>query len=105
MAKKPGKGGTVLPPSTGRKKGSKNKFTTLKQAFLDAFIGIGGTEELKTWAKDEKNRAVFYQMVAKLLPKEVDLGERASDSLRDLLDQVKGSTRGLPNRTQGKIRQ
>jgi len=88
----------------GKKKGTKAKFTTLKQAFLDAFEGLGGTKELQRWANDPLNQKDFYQMVAKLLPKEVDLGERASDSLRDLLDQVKGSTRGLPNRTQGKVR-
>ncbi len=56
----------------GRPKGSPNKFTTLKQAFLDAFVKIGGTEALAEWAgKSERNRAVFYQIVTKLFPQEV----------------------------------
>lgn len=53
----------------GRPKGSKNKFTTLKQSFLDAFVGIGGAGELQKWAKD--NQKDFYNMVSKLLPKEI----------------------------------
>lgn len=57
----------------GRPKGIKNKFTNLKQAFLDAFVGVGGSEELMRWARDKRNRALFYQMVAKMLPKSVDV--------------------------------
>ena len=56
----------------GRKKGSKNKFTTLKAAFLDAFNEIGGTSELARWGAIEKNKAQFYQMITKLLPKEIE---------------------------------
>ena len=57
---------------SGRKKGQKNKFTTLKQAFLNAFVNMGGEGELKTWAKD--NPTEFYRLVAKLLPRQVDIG-------------------------------
>lgn len=60
------------PPGPGRPKGSKNKFTTLKQAFLDAFELIGGTPALADWAKkSERNRGIFYQLVTKLFPQEV----------------------------------
>ena len=60
------------PPGPGRPKGSKNKFTSLKQSFLDAFEQTGGTEGLKKWIQENKrNRANFYQMVTRLFPQEV----------------------------------
>ena len=57
----------------GRPKGSLNKFTTLKQSFLDAFEKTGGTRGLVKWTKTkDKNREAFYQMVTKLFPQEVE---------------------------------
>ena len=61
-----------LKAGQGRKKGQKNKFTTLKQAFLDTFEGLGGAEELQRWAQGPLNRKDFYNMVTKLLPKAVE---------------------------------
>jgi hypothetical protein len=59
-------------PGPGRPKGSKDKFTTLKQAFLDAFEKTGGAAGLAAWiARSEHNRAIFYQLVTKLFPQEV----------------------------------
>lgn len=56
----------------GRKAGTPNRFTTLKQSFLDAFEQTGGTTGLSAWiAKSERNRALFYQLVTKLFPQEV----------------------------------
>ena len=56
----------------GRPKGSPNKFTTLKQAFLEAFETTGGTQGLADWIKkSERNRAMFYSLVTKLFPQEV----------------------------------
>ena len=56
----------------GRPKGSPNKFTTLKQAFLDAFEQTGGAAGLVDWIrKSERNRATFYQLVTRLFPQEV----------------------------------
>lgn len=72
MANKPGNNGNVLPKSKGRKKGAKGKFTTLKQAFLNSFEELGGEKALTKWAKGPLNRKDFYQMVTKLLPKEID---------------------------------
>jgi hypothetical protein len=64
--------GGVKPNRNGRPKGALNKFTTLKQAFLDAFEGTGGAEGLITWIKaNPRNRAAFYQLVTKLFPQEV----------------------------------
>lgn len=56
----------------GRKPGSKNKFTTLKAAFIAAFEEIGGSAALARWARE--NQGDFYRLIARLLPKEVDLG-------------------------------
>jgi len=52
-----------------RKKGTKNKFTNLKQSFLDAFEQMGGTEALLEWGT--RNKGKFYQMLAKILPNEI----------------------------------
>jgi len=49
-----------------------NKFTSLKNAFLEAFELIGGTPALAEWAKkSERNRGVFYGLTTKLFPQEV----------------------------------
>jgi len=50
----------------------KNKFTNLKEAFLEAFERTGGTEALAEWALQQKNRMQFYQMITRLLPKQVE---------------------------------
>lgn len=56
----------------GRPLGAKNKFTTLKDAFLEAFKKTGGADALVAWAnKNDHNRALFYQMVTRLFPQEV----------------------------------
>ena len=61
-------------PGPGRPKGSKNKFTDLKNAFLEAFEELNGTEGLVKWAKmNNRNRAQFYQMITKMLPSNVSL--------------------------------
>lgn len=54
-----------------RKKGSKNKFTSLKDSFLKAFEEIENSEEnLLQWAT--KNKRDFYGMVSKMLPAKID---------------------------------
>jgi len=72
MAFKPGDKGNP----NGRPKGSGNKFTNLKQAFLDVFEKIEEeakkNPELKSfyeWStKNDRNRALFYQLISKMLP-------------------------------------
>lgn len=61
----------------GRPPNSPNKFTTLKQAFLNAFVEMGGEAELTSWAK--KNPKDFYQMVKVMLPRQVDVGVTLED--------------------------
>jgi len=61
----------------GRKQGSINKFSKLKDAFLDAFYdedGFGGAKGLKTWLSESKrNEALFVQMITKMLPSNITL--------------------------------
>jgi len=62
------------PGGPGRGKGSKNKFTNIKEQFLAAYEGIGGLDALTIWAKKEKNKTEFYKMLTKLFPREI-IGE------------------------------
>jgi hypothetical protein len=66
------KSGKFGPGNPGRPPGTPNKFTSLKQAFLDAFEIIGGVDALAEWAKkSERNRGIFYGLITKLFPQEV----------------------------------
>ena len=60
----------------GRPKGSKDKFTDLKEEFLKAFYdedGIGGAKGIKELLKNSpRNKMVFLQMITKMLPSNVD---------------------------------
>ena len=64
----------------GRPKGSSDKFTNLKQSFLDVFEKIEeegqkedspvkGLFELAT--KNDRNQMAFYQLISKMLPSNV----------------------------------
>ena len=68
-----GKNGNFTNAGKGRPKGSKNKFTALKDTFLQAFEDIGGVDELANWGKQKENRTAFYQIISKMLPKEIEL--------------------------------
>ena len=59
----------------GRPKGSVNRFTNLRKAFLAAFEAIGGQEALGKWAKQKENRGDFYRMLARMLPPRDTEGE------------------------------
>lgn len=62
---------------SGRKKGSLNRFTQLKDTFLDAFYdkdGFGGLKGLKEWIEESnRNKAIFAQMITKMLPSNITL--------------------------------
>ncbi len=61
--------GNCPSPGPGRPKGSVNKFTNLKNSFLEVYEDIGGTEGLKTWVNENKlNKRLFYQWITRLLP-------------------------------------
>ena len=67
-----------LKPGQGRPKGTMNKFTTLKDAFLKAFEQLGGIDELVKWSGKESNKKHFYSMIAKMLPKTVDVDQKSN---------------------------
>ncbi|HBJ74690.1 MAG TPA: hypothetical protein DDY86_04035 [Syntrophaceae bacterium] len=63
------KGKPFAPGNPGRPKGAVNKFTSLKDSFLDVFKMLGGTQGLYDWAKSSKrNQAMFYAWIIKMLP-------------------------------------
>lgn len=66
----------------GRPRGTKNKFTSLKASFLDAFEAAGGTEFLIAFAKDKRNQAAFLHMLARMLPSQTKVDADVSMSGR-----------------------
>lgn len=61
---------------SGRKKGTPNKFTTLKQAFLDAFQDerIGGKEGLtEVFSQNDMRKIEFFKLISKMLPTNVGI--------------------------------
>jgi len=68
--------GDKKPPNSGRKKGTPNKFTTLKQAYLDAFNNeeIGGSEGIVDAFKSNAfTKREFFKLMAKMLPASIDV--------------------------------
>ena len=63
----------------GRPVGTKNRFSALKEAFVEAFDGIGGVDSLTEWAKDNPDK--FYPLLARLFPKEVAVESKSSADL------------------------
>ena len=59
----------------GRTPGSRNRFTVLKEAFVEAFDGIGGVNSLMEWARNNPDK--FYPILARLFPKEVEVGHKS----------------------------
>ena len=79
-SKKPNPADRFGGPGPGRPKGSENKFTNLKQSFLDVFEKIeeegkkegSQVKDLFTLAtKSERNQMTFYQIISKMLPSNV----------------------------------
>jgi hypothetical protein len=88
----PRNGQPVPSNPNGRPKGSKNKFTTLKQSFLNVFERLGGDDALLKFA--ETHKAIFYQMVTRLFPTEVSgsLNLNTKLSIMDMRKSMKGIT-------------
>jgi hypothetical protein len=74
----------IIGPGPGRPKGSKDKFTSLKESFLEAFKELGGTKALVDWAAKEKNKGEFYKMITKLLPREIKAEVSPKRSIKEL---------------------
>lgn len=66
--------GEPRPKNAGRKKGTPNKFTTLKQAFINAFNSseMGGEKGMtKVFAANSFTKREFYKLISKMLPSNV----------------------------------
>ena len=57
----------------GRAKGAKNKFTTLKDAFLNTFQAVGGEVYLRNFAKSPTGKKDFIRAIASMLPKDIHM--------------------------------
>lgn len=70
----------------GRERGSKNKFTSLKEEFLKTFNdedGINGAKGMKKLIKDStKYKFIFLQMISKMLPSNVDIEHSGDVKIR-----------------------
>ncbi len=86
--KKQKRGNPNLPkPGPGRPKGLPNKFTTLKQSFLEVFNELGGTQGLLAWVKESKhNKALFYGWITKMLPSNIDV--EPDGALQAILERI-----------------
>ena len=71
MPRKPFEKGRVK--TGGRQKGTPNKFTTVKQAFLDAFEELGGKDFIIKVSKTSKGKAAVLQSMTRLLPNKTEI--------------------------------
>jgi len=92
--------GIVNFANTGKPAGSKNKFSTLKEAFLEAFYHaeLGGVEGLVQWAiRNNENRTHFYKFIVQLLPKDINLkGDSDAPLATKVVIEVKDGSIMLP---------
>ena len=100
-----GNDGKFLPGKSGnpggRPEGSKNKFTNLKNVFLEAFEDVGGKDALVNWIKESKrNRRDFYQWITKMLPSSV-VGKQDDDGEFKPLNITITSNGNEPNDNNG----
>lgn len=66
--------GKPRPKNAGRKKGTPNKFTTLKQAFINAFNSkaMGGEKGMtEVFSANSFTKREFYKLISKMLPSNV----------------------------------
>ncbi len=76
--------------NSGRKKGSKNKFTSLKDAYTSVFVKLqkDPKSSLAAIAKDDPKW--FYDTYAKTLPREVALANKNDEPLQiEIVDAKK----------------
>ncbi len=79
------KPGCKRPPGAGRRPGTPNRFTTLKQKFDDAYWAIGGDEAFAAWAKAHQTQ--YYTLLAKMLPNRVENSPPERPDLSELSDE------------------
>jgi hypothetical protein len=77
--------GEFKEPGPGRPKRSVNKFTNLKNAFLEVFERLGGIDGLEKFATENNhNRFAFYQWITKMLPSSVVGGQDEEGEFKPL---------------------
>ncbi len=68
--------GKPRPKNAGRRKGTPNKFTTLKQAFINAYNSkeMGGEKGMtEAFSKNPFTKREFYKLISKMLPSNVEM--------------------------------
>jgi hypothetical protein len=84
------------PGNPGRPKGSRNK---LGEAFIAAMYadfqehGVDVIEAVRTEKPDQ-----YLKVVASILPKEIEAGEKLAETLTDILNRIDGRTRTIEAR-------
>lgn len=74
----------------GSRKGIPNKTTaSIKDAFKQAFEGMGGAQALQSWGAENPN--LFYPLASKLIPAEI-VG-KDGDHLVPVIDEASSATR------------
>lgn len=75
---------------TGVPKGLRELYNTIKEEYAKAFYSIGGTKAFVRWIlRHSKNREKFYEMLIKLMPKEI-IGEGFGKDVKIMIvNQVK----------------
>ena len=77
----------------GRKIGTPNKFTTLRDAFIDAFKELGAAQGLIKWVEaDVDNQRAFYSLIARMLPAEMRVRETTPPGLKLSMSALRAST-------------
>jgi len=67
-------GAKGAPKTGGRKPGSKNKATKdVRESILNVYEKIGGDEAFAEWAKKPENQKDYYQIYAKLVPRDINV--------------------------------
>jgi len=65
----------------GKKRGTLNKFTTLKQAFLNSFNSekMGGEKGMtNVFSRNDFTKREFYKLISKMLPSNVTVDGKVS---------------------------
>ena len=94
MPWKPGESGNPL----GRPRGSKNRFSEIKEGFTEAFERMGGVEGLVEWIQAQpKNQGDFYRILAGMMPR--DLTIEATDTRRSAIEYSTGELIALLGET------
>lgn len=93
------KGDTVR---TGRKPGAAGRFVNLKKSFLEVFNELGGSVGLLKWAKkNPRNTKEFYILLAKMLPKDMNVQVEGQTTLADKIKEARARAAAGTNGSRG----